>query len=592
MYGFGGRKTAGIMGWRAHTARNFVVKLSLMSTAPTSDGTPSHGTPDPAAATTVSVPSAPLRWLRGGHTPVVVPHVPAARTLLQVLREDLGLTGTKEGCRSGGCGACTVVVGAPDGRGGLSLTTINSCIALAHSIAGRAVWTVEDVGTPTALHPVQSAMVDLHASQCGFCTPGVVMSLFALHHQCSTKRAGGQTCGVSRVDAVTALSGNLCRCTGYRPILDAAIRAAEAPSTPIAPQKILNLLQQESEYRLAPEAIFIQNLDPSNASAPSAQTAASPLPYLAPESLAALLDARRRWPQAQVVAGGTDVGLWITKGGQRPLQVLDVTRTAELCRIEHGENGEWLVGAAVRLKDAAQALAERWPAAAGLFHRFAGLPVRHAATLGGNVVNGSPIGDSMPLLLALGARVRLMASGGPGLPPQQRDVALDAFYTGYRSSVLRNDEVLTHIVLPPPEPAWDPTRDPLPHGAWCFADKVSKRFEDDISAVCLAMHLVFDHGVVRQVRLGVGGVAATPVRAVRTEAELVDRPWTEDSIRRAAHTLASEFQPLSDLRASADYRRQALAGLLQRAWWLTTGHPACRLVDLEHDTQPLPSPPS
>jgi xanthine dehydrogenase small subunit len=507
---------------------------------------PPTTTPAPPA-TPVTAP--PLTLLRRGQ-PVTLHAVPPHRTLLQVLREDLRLSGTKEGCRSGDCGACTVVLEEPDGQGGTRTRAVNSCIHLAHAAQGRAVWTVEDLASPSGpLHPVQQALVDSHASQCGFCTPGFAMSLYALYRQrTDAAQASGQPHQpVTRDDALHALSGNLCRCTGYRPILDAA-------------QAMLNLPRPDS--LLKSELLTLSE----KALEPDLSCNSAPASYQSPTTLAALLQARAAHPQAQLVAGCTDVGLWVTKGFQTPSRVLDLTRVAELTTVTE-DAGHLVVGAAVRLTDAFAALVARWPALAGWAARFAGLPVRNAGTLGGNVANGSPIGDSMPVLLALGARVRLAHWDAEAPAPlQTRELPLEQLYTGYRQNVMTPTEVLTHIVLPLPNlPAVQPTPAPA-SGQWLRAYKVSKRYEDDISAVCLGLHLSLHQGVVQAVRIGVGGVAATPVRALQTEAALTGQPWTADTAAHAGTVLAAEFNPISDMRASAAYRREVLAGLMQRAW--------------------------
>jgi xanthine dehydrogenase small subunit len=279
-----------------------------------------------------------------------------------------------------------------------------------------------------------------------------------------------------------------------------------------------------------------------------------------------LLQARVRLPQAQLIAGATDAGLWITQGLRRLPQIIDLTRVAELRRVEHYPQ-HIAIGAAVNLQDAFEALAADRPVIAPFGERFAGWPVRQSGTLGGNVANGSPIGDSMPLLIALGAQVVLMAwRKGKAV---HRHVPLDQFYTGYRQSLLAPDEVLTWVVVPKPTA-----------GEWLGAYKVSKRLEDDISAVCLAVQLHVEGGRVRAVRIGAGGVAATPARAIKTEAALIGQPWNEATLLAAQTAIQQEFSPLSDLRASADYRRQILAQLLRRAWLESTGHPTVRLEAL------------
>ena len=538
----------------------------------------------------------PLRFVRGGKVQALG-NVPPTRTLLELLRDDLGHTGTKEGCRSGDCGACTVVVAEPDHSGGLSYRAVNSCIKLAHSINGQALWTVEDLGTdplirpaavpcatpaqaatPRRVHPIQQALVTHHASQCGFCTPGFVMSLFALYQS----RAGAATHaapldpavapGVSRADALAALSGNLCRCTGYRPILDAAQTMLHAPLHTVNGPEVISLIEQTNKQIQALDGYFVQISSPSN--------------YRQPATLNALLQARHHAPHAQLVAGCTDVGLWITKGQQTPTQVLDLTRTAELRAVQHSAQG-LEIGAAVSLTDAFAALVATRPTLAAFAERFAGLPVRNAGTLGGNVANGSPIGDSMPLLMALGAQVRLMRWDETTQQPVARELPLEALYLGYRQTALTPTEVLTHILVPPPQAAWQPPEHPSAtataeapvQGQWLRVYKISKRFEDDISAVCLGLQLTLDHGTVAAARIGVGGVAATPVRAHQTEAALTGQPWHADTVARAAAVLSAEFAPLSDMRASAAYRRQVLGGLLRRTWLESQGH---HTINLEH----------
>jgi xanthine dehydrogenase small subunit len=473
-----------------------------------------------------------IRFIRRGEL-VALGNVPPDRTLLEVLREDLGATGTKEGCGEGDCGACTVVLGEErDGR--LHYRAVNSCIQLAHSVDGRALWTVEDLAADDGtLHPAQEAMVQCHGSQCGFCTPGFVMSLFGMYqnHVCRGRP-------ISRELAQEELSGNLCRCTGYRPILDAARKMAELPKAPVDEAAVLRLLPQTRHPR--------GGGDPE-------------LPYLAPETLQDLLATRAAHPTAQIVAGCTDVGLWITKQHRRFDQLLDVTRARELRRIEDYEN-HIAIGAAVTLTDAFAALVAQRPQLKTFASRFAGLPVRNAGTLGGNVANGSPIGDSMPLLIALGAQVVLMKQDG------HRHLPLEAFYTGYRRNVLAPDEVLAWILVPKPRP-----------DEFLRAYKISKRFDDDISAVCLVVRMELEGDRVKDIAIGAGGVAATPVRAPQAEAFLAGRDWTADTATQAGEVLRAEFQPISDMRAGADYRRAVLGNLMRRFWRESQGETAINL---------------
>ena len=483
-----------------------------------------------------------IRFVRRGEL-VCLDNVPPSRTLLEVLREDLACTGTKEGCGEGDCGACTVVLGEVEGDG-LRFRAINSCIRLAHSIDGMALWTVEDIadqGSPLGgqrpasaaerggqqLHPAQQAMLQAHGSQCGFCTPGFVMSLFGMYQNHVCKGTA-----VTREVAQEELSGNLCRCTGYRPILDAAQAMGRLPGNPVDQASVLQKLQQLASIKRGLRA---------------------DLSYKLPLTLQALLETRVQHPDAQIVAGCTDVGLWVTKLHMQFGKVLDVTRVSELRRIENYPH-HIAIGAAVRLTDAFAALVADRPQLRAFANRFAGLPVRNSGTLGGNVANGSPIGDSMPLLIALGANVVLMSVSG------HRELPLEKLYTGYRKNVMAADEVLAWIKVPKAVAAEN-----------MEVYKISKRYDDDISAVCLAINLQVKGGMVTRASMGAGGVAATPVRAVRTEAALAGRPWSQATVASAMATLREEFAPISDMRASSTYRVQVLGNLLQRYWLESQG---------------------
>ena len=533
-------------------------------------------------------PSKTLRFLRRGQ-PVALDHVAPDRTLLEVLREDLHLTATKEGCGEGDCGACTVVLGEAV-NGQLRYRAINSCIRLAHSVDGMAVWTAEDIAereAPAAgprpaaaaepggprLHPAQEAMVRCHGSQCGFCTPGFVMSLFGMYQNNQNGRA------ISREQAQADLSGNLCRCTGYRPILDAAETMGTLP------------LPAGCEVDEAATLAALKALKPK----PTTDAT-----YLRPTTLAALLQHRASFPKAQVVAGCTDVGLWVTKMHKRFDRVLDVTAARELQRVETYPH-HIAIGAAVSLTDAFAALVTERPQLKTFSQRFAGLPVRNSGTLGGNVANGSPIGDSMPLLIALGASVVLMRwkKNTTGGDIAHRELRLEDLYTGYRTNVMRPDELLCWIKVPRPKghaPSAAPGR-PKPASApsggsepnevgsgggeqFMKVYKISKRFDDDISAVCLAIQMTVKAGVVQQVSIGAGGVAATPARARQTEAALLGQPWNADTVMAATAALRAEFQPISDMRASATYRQTVLGNLLQRFWLESQGMTVINLESL------------
>jgi xanthine dehydrogenase small subunit len=490
--------------------------------------------------------SKPIRFLKSGQV-VTLHDVPPTRTLLEVLREDMHCTGTKEGCGEGDCGACTVVVGENVG-GKLQTRAINSCIRMAHSVDGMALWTVEDLSGPNGdLHPVQEAMVQCHASQCGFCTPGFVMSLFALHRNHQGKE-------VTREQAQGALSGNLCRCTGYRPILDAAVAMQKLPQQRVDEKQILAELKQ-----LQSQAATVA--DPDDPA------------YLSPTTLRQLLHDKAKYPQAQLVAGCTDVGLWVTKMHMQFERVIDTTQVAELRRTEYYPH-HIAIGAAVPLTDAFAALVANRPQLGSFAHRFAGLPVRNSGTLGGNVANGSPIGDSMPLLIALGANVVLMRAHKGRI--QHREMPLEALYTGYRKNVMGADEVLAWIKVPKAVPQ-----------EVMRVYKISKRHEDDISAVCLAVNLWITDGVITKASIGVGGVAATPVRAVKTESALGAKQWNPAIVQAAATVLRGEFSPISDMRATAAYRSAVLGNLLQRFWLESQGIHGASLEDIAIVDEPI-----
>lgn len=451
--------------------------------------------------------------------------VSPTRTVLQHLREDLHCTGSKEGCAEGDCGACTVVLGELH-EGEVRLRAVNSCIQFLPTLDGKVLYTVEDLAEGDSLHPVQAAMVDCHASQCGFCTPGFVMSLWAMYEQ--------HPHWPGRDTAIDACSGNLCRCTGYRPILDATEAAYQQPPRRLDRTALVAQLQELADL-------------------PPLRYQEQGQRFFAPRSVAELASLRLAYPAARLLAGSTDVGLWVTKQLRELGDLIYLGRVAELRQIRRDENG-LEIGAAVTLSDAFAVLCEQEPHIAELARRFASVPVRNAGTLGGNVANGSPIGDSMPALIALGATVQLQR--GEAI----RALPLEDFYLGYQQTALRPGEFLRAIHVP------------VPPTAQLFRSyKLSKRYEQDISAVCAAFALTLDaQGVISAARVAFGGMAATPRRAPRCEAVLLGLAWNETTLRQAQAALREDYQPLSDLRARADYRQQAATGLLERFWRETT----------------------
>lgn len=423
---------------------------------------------------------------------------PSTRTLLDWLRDTRGLTGTKEGCNEGDCGACTVVVTDADGS-----RAVNGCILFLPQLNGKAVRTVEGISGPDGqMHPVQAAMVDHHGSQCGFCTPGIVASLAAAH-----------TNGETAFDDV--LAGNLCRCTGYAPI----IRAAEAAASEPVP----DWMQSDRQA--------VATLD------------AAPLPF-SPSSgdeLAAWFAAN---PDATLIAGATDVGLWVTKMLRDLAPVAFLGSCADLKSISEDDSGMH-VGAMVTLADLLPAIAPRHPSFAEMLRRFASMQVRNAATIGGNIANGSPIGDAPPALIALGAQLHLRKGDA------SRTIPLESFFLDYGKQDRAAGEFVEGITIPD-----------QPDRLKCY--KLSKRFDQDISAVCGCLSVTVENGTVAEAKLAYGGMAGTPKRATNAETALVGQPWTETTVRAAMAAYAQDFTPLTDMRASAEYRLETAANMLLR----------------------------
>ena len=436
-------------------------------------------------------------------------------TVLRWLRTQAGRPGTKEGCAEGDCGACTVAI-----SDGGPLRAVNACILFLPMIDGMTLYTVESLSPAGgALHPVQQAMVDLSGSQCGFCTPGFVMSLYAHYRN-----------GVATDDDTVhdALAGNLCRCTGYGPIMAAARamqmlpRAEEAAPEPLASDGMLSLVfgDPNGTRRL----------------------------FYAPRELAELEAVSRGHPQATYVAGATDVGLWVTKRLQVLQVVISLNSVAELRQMR--DMGDALeIGAGVRYIEAMAALGALSPDLGEMLRRLGSVQVRNAGTIGGNIANGSPIGDSPPPLIALGARIVLNRGGA------RRTLMLEDFFLAYGKQDRAPGEFVEKIIVPKPVP-----------GTVFHVYKLSKRFDQDISAVCAAIALRLDDVIARGVRIVYGGMAGTPKRAASAEATLEGKPWDEASVTAAMAALENDFAPLTDMRASATYRMLAAKNLLRRAF--------------------------
>ena len=468
----------------------------------------------------------PIRFVHRGRI-VEVAGVDSTRTLLDWLREDARCHGTKEGCAEGDCGACTVLVGELDGpaQERVAWRNVNACLQFLPMLDGHALRTVEDLKYGESLHPAQQALTECHGSQCGFCTPGFVMSMVHVYER---DRANG--CVPTRQRLADDLAGNLCRCTGYRPILDAAQRMFELPAAVHDDAAVADLLRTLAQ------------------DAPLAYVDAAGARCHVPrslEDLSALVAAR---PRARLLAGATDLGLWVNKQHRALPELILTTRVTALRGIETRADGTLVIGAAVSLEDAWGALGARHPELVEMGLRFASPPVRHAGTLGGNVANGSPIGDGAPVLMALDA-VLVLRRG-----EVERRLRLDAFYLDYMKNALAPGEFVQAIEVPAPT---------FTH---LRAYKLSKRFDSDISGLAAVLALTLDNGVVRDARVVFGGMAAVVKRAMQAEAAVRGQPWNEATVERAAAALAQDFTPISDLRASAGYRQRAAANLLRRCW--------------------------
>ena len=449
-------------------------------------------------------------------------------SLLSFLR-DSGMTGSKRGCDEGDCGACSVALVDTDAQGRRTYRAINACIALLPMLAGREIVTVEGVGEG-GLHPVQSAMIEHYGSQCGYCTPGFVVSMFE---------------GFCRDDLETPaqiddqLSGNLCRCTGYRPIRDAMTDALA---------QRCNRKGDLHELRLARRPEGLPALDYTGGGAR----------FVRPTTLADLLHLRAEYPEAELVAGATEIGVYVNKKRQRFPLLISIEGVAELARVT-ADDTTWTIGGGASLTVVEEAMASEHPILAKMLSAFASRQIRSRATVAGNLVTASPIGDLAPVLLALDARVVLAAKDATSGEVRERTIALEDFFVAYRKTALAADEIVRAILVPRKAPA----------GVTRLADsfKVSKRRELDISIVAAAFVIDRDaRGVVTHARLAYGGVGPTPIRARETERFLVGKPWTEATVRAATTLLAGEFKPIRDVRSDAPFRRGLVVSLFEKLW--------------------------
>jgi len=459
-------------------------------------------------------------WLNNER--VVEDNTVGTTTLLRFLRDKKSLTGTKEGCAEGDCGACTVVVVGEDAQGKPSFRAINSCLVFLPMVQGCKVYTVEALrdwsqareDPESGYHPVQNAMVETRGSQCGYCTPGIIMSLFEACYRDDIERDGAME---------EQLCGNLCRCTGYRPIQEAGERIGG----------------------LAPADRFSEQLTPVPNETRGLDYQHRTQAYLQPTSLAELWDTRAKHPEATLVAGGTDLGLQVTKQFKHFDTVIGLEGIEELKLIERQTSG-WRIGAGVQLTRLHEAVGKHLTAVEKMLRVFGSRQIRNRATLGGNLCNASPIGDMAPVLLSLDAQAIVTGPNG------DREIPLQSFFESYRKTALRHDEILLAIEIPDP-----------PSNAFSTSYKVSKRRELDISTVAAGMLVDLDEwGAVATIRLAYGGVAATPTRATRTEETLVGQPWTREIVEAVIPVLSEELTPISDHRGSANYRALLARNLL------------------------------
>ena len=449
-------------------------------------------------------------------------------TILQYLRQHQHKSGTKEGCASGDCGACTVVI-AEAVAGKLRYKSLNACISLLPSLHGKQLITVEDLEDGDRLHPVQQAMVDFHGSQCGFCTPGFIMSLFALHKNFPDP---------SKHQTLEALAGNLCRCTGYRAIVDAAAAAKNhgADQFDRHAEQTIATLNSIAKDTMAQLSLNKELTD-------GEQQAFSPL------SLSQLSQIMLDNPQARLVAGGTDIVLEITQMHKKLGTIVYVGNVPELQTFEEHDD-KFVIGAALPYSEFTPHLAAHYPEFGDMIERIGSLQIRNQGTLGGNVGNASPIGDTPPVLIALDAKLNLRCGD------KVRQIAIEDYFVDYKVTSQQVSEFIESIEIPKP----------VSKAQQLKVYKISKRFDDDISAVLATFNFTIENDVITKARVAFGGMAGIPARAIHCEQALNGQPFTQAIIDAAKTQLTNDYKPMSDVRASKDYRMTVAQNLLQKAF--------------------------
>jgi xanthine dehydrogenase small subunit len=452
-----------------------------------------------------------------------VPGLKPSTTVLNYLRSGSLHKGVKEGCAEGDCGACTIVVAEPGNKDGLIYKALDSCLVFLPMIHGKQLITVENLALSgkngNILHPVQQMMVETNGTQCGYCTPGIVMSLFALFKNHN---------GPSREIIEDALTGNLCRCTGYEPILEAARKACTDGEDHFSGKEKM-ILSMLKEITSGKETLEIQTEKQI---------------YYKPFTLAEAFRLRKENPEAVLINGSTDVALRQTKKREFLPVILDISAIDELKTFRE-TNDDYVFGAGLTLEQVKEITEKRIPSIHKILKVFGSLQIRNIATIGGNIGSASPIGDTLPVLFALGARIRVCSPGS------ERILSIEDFITGYRQTAIRNDELITEVIVPK-----------IPYGVTIKSYKVSKRKDLDISTVTGAFRLKNQEGIVAEIVLAFGGMAAMTMRALKTENYLEGKKWTRETVQEAMDILAGEFAPLSDARAGAEFRKTVAANLL------------------------------